>query len=34
MGSADIGTSPYGEFHYKANKRGVRSFRYKEPNHE
>jgi putative phage-type endonuclease len=34
MGSADIGTSPYGEFHYKANKRGVRSFRYKEPNHD
>ena len=31
MGNADIGTSPYGEFHYTANKRGIRAFRYKGP---
>jgi putative phage-type endonuclease len=34
MGNADIGTSPYGEFHYTANKRGVRTFRYKGPRGE
>ena len=34
MGTADIGTSPYGEFHYKANKNGTRTFRYKGPANE
>jgi putative phage-type endonuclease len=34
MGTADIGTSPYGEFHYKANAKGVRTFRYKGPANE